>query len=467
MLTPPSAHRQVLLKHPTLAAHDSSGASERREAELAAKLEKERARALAARREHIALAQQERDSYLANVRSLFKMSPTVRPLGAQQRAPLAAKSAASSKLAAWSEVSTAAPSTAGAEDDDDDCTDPTLNSPEEVHRDPRNYQVEPPCLDLGDSLEGPAAMASACKALQYQLADRSKQAGSDVPKGGELDKVAGAPSRPPLQQRGKAAFTPTERIAPGSVAVGTASSSSTAQKSERRRAQSASPTPSISVERRDQSQSQRNDVQERRPKIESNRAIPSAQLKTISAEEEALERSLLLLDFGEMRRQFAGQEPLWKKEAFDASFDAHSALGATRHEEKLKASLQRLDGALGNLREDLALREEKQAARAEAARIEAEVASARCPSRERAPPSRGSGRPCSGVTTSGSRRTRASSAGSYGRRGLSEKAVRPVAKISAQHSARSAATPEHLSEGATAAQRRSAYQQHPAVRHKN
>jgi len=232
---------------------------------------------------------------------------------------------------------------------------------------------------------------------------------------------------------------------------------------------SASPTPSANVARRDELHVQQrcagqNNVEEHK---ERKCAPPPPQLKTISAEEEALERSLLLLDFGEMRRQFAGKDPLWKKEAFDASFEAHSVLGATRHEEKIKASLERLDNVIGNIRADLSAREEEEAARAKRALQEAEVLHAPCPSRERAPPSRG-GRPCSSATTSCSRRTRASSAGSYGRRGWTEKVAQPVTTISALPSGRAStgSTADNSTECATAAEQRRTAHQHPPMRRK-
>jgi hypothetical protein len=135
----------------------------------------------------------------------------------------------------------------------------------------------------------------------------------------------------------------------------------------------------------------------------SRQEVESAPLRAICAEEEALERSLLRLDFGEMRRQFGGQDPLWKKEAFEKSFEAHKCLGATQHENKIKDSLNKLDAALGNLRSELALRQEE--------------GGEQCASRENcAPISRSREHPCSGLPTNRNKRVRPRSVGSYSQR---------------------------------------------------
>eukprot|EP00927_Polykrikos_kofoidii_P066524 TRINITY_DN62103_c0_g1_i1.p1 TRINITY_DN62103_c0_g1~~TRINITY_DN62103_c0_g1_i1.p1 ORF type:complete len:633 (+),score=133.05 TRINITY_DN62103_c0_g1_i1:74-1972(+) len=79
-------------------------------------------------------------------------------------------------------------------------------------------------------------------------------------------------------------------------------------------------------------------------------AVPSIKvpqsLRALVAEEEALQKSLLRLDFVEMQRQFSGKTPLWRAEP--ASVDPE--MMDTKKEEMLNASLQRLDGLLAELR---------------------------------------------------------------------------------------------------------------------
>eukprot|EP00931_Biecheleriopsis_adriatica_P104044 TRINITY_DN78797_c0_g1_i1.p1 TRINITY_DN78797_c0_g1~~TRINITY_DN78797_c0_g1_i1.p1 ORF type:complete len:633 (-),score=127.61 TRINITY_DN78797_c0_g1_i1:46-1944(-) len=176
LLTPPSAHREVVQCQ---ASERRALAAERRESALAAQLAQERARAVECKREQLLLAQREREAYLANVRSLFQMDSS-EPGSLQQctsgnaggglrtgalqrrvppplpRAPSAAanergsSSSSSSQGArpapvqkshavkspgkigqpAWSEVSTAAPSMAdGGEDDFAECPSSFLSTP--------------------------------------------------------------------------------------------------------------------------------------------------------------------------------------------------------------------------------------------------------------------------------------------------------------------------------------------------
>merc|ERR1719352_1234675 len=108
MLTPPSKHRQAVLKQVPERERERECAAERKIDRLAAQLDQERSRGLAARREQIALAQRERDAYLSNVRALFKMSPQTK-----SEASTAVKQP---QRPAWSEVSTAAPSTCGVDE---------------------------------------------------------------------------------------------------------------------------------------------------------------------------------------------------------------------------------------------------------------------------------------------------------------------------------------------------------------
>lgn len=72
LLTPPSAHREVVQ---TQAREQRVIAAERRGDVLTAQLEQERLKSAESKREELKIAQRERDAYLANVRSLFQMSP--------------------------------------------------------------------------------------------------------------------------------------------------------------------------------------------------------------------------------------------------------------------------------------------------------------------------------------------------------------------------------------------------------
>eukprot|EP00913_Durusdinium_trenchii_P035800 g33499.t1 len=88
---------------------------------------------------------------------------------------------------------------------------------------------------------------------------------------------------------------------------------------------------------------------------------PSGALRSIAREEEALQKSLLRMDFEEMKRQFSGQKPLWREDqALGESFKMDPY-----RESKLEASLQRLDAAFGTLQEQheaFGVRMKKQAA---------------------------------------------------------------------------------------------------------
>lgn len=571
MLTPPSSHRQALLKQPSERERDRACASERREGKLAAQLRQERARALSAKREQIASASRERDMYLANVRSLFKMSPPpkVSAATATDRAPgkssLAAAADVSKRVAVWSEVSTAAPSTAGGmEDDDDDAfsrsppprtrpaavstragtagiqlastrannaqaADANLLNSLDLHVGDQLRKSLEAWLDeadedrsgLADSFEGIACApsahfcgaaaaperrgaASACSSRspspEVKIQVPGVRPGSPTHSAAaQIWPSALAPSSIPIPR-----FVPRHRPAAGSAVpttdmgpIGTSSSSSSSAK---HRAVSAGPMPKHDVAPRALEAIRPTPAVQTgvRPAVSTSavRAAPAAQqdaapmvaadsvagsgassatrvtttgapppfaakgsrevrrsssasgtaqngramapsLKVINQEEKALEQSLMRLDFGEMRRQFSGKEPLWKKEALDKSFEANSFLGATRHEEKIKASLERLDTALDSVRAQVADRETQEAAAqaaAQAAATEAAAgaARARCPSRERsAPPSRAGSTDCVSARVPGNRKARSRSGGSgYGQR-LSAPPLRPVTTLSA------------------------------------
>ena len=155
LLTPPSAHQRVVQQN---ASEKRAAAAERREHVLAAQLAQERVRARECRRQQLQLAQQERESYLAQARAFFDMAPldqvfnkqdkpervvhccvvpVPRPTYDRQAAgsssswqsshskrPISAKVSGSRPQPGWSEVSTAAPSTVGEEDPVESCMTP-------------------------------------------------------------------------------------------------------------------------------------------------------------------------------------------------------------------------------------------------------------------------------------------------------------------------------------------------------
>ena len=131
MLTPPSRHLKVMQQN---VAESKAVAEARREQEFSEKLVADRVNAVGCRRQHISNAHRERQAFLLHVRALFEMSPPMKGCvghlpGPLQRVPLKPKpasfqvhSANSSKSGKkvqglWSEVSTAAPSTVGADDE--------------------------------------------------------------------------------------------------------------------------------------------------------------------------------------------------------------------------------------------------------------------------------------------------------------------------------------------------------------
>lgn len=134
MLTPPSRHLKVMQQN---VAESKAVAEARREQEFSEKLVADRVNAVGCRRQQISNAHRERQAFLLHVRSLFEMSPPMKGCvghlpGPLQRVPLKSKPpsfqvhpANSSKSGKgpekaqglWSEVSTAAPSTVGADDE--------------------------------------------------------------------------------------------------------------------------------------------------------------------------------------------------------------------------------------------------------------------------------------------------------------------------------------------------------------
>ncbi|CAE7658694.1 rab-6.2 [Symbiodinium pilosum] len=84
-------------------------------------------------------------------------------------------------------------------------------------------------------------------------------------------------------------------------------------------------------------------------------------LKALLTEEEALQKSLLRLDFQEMQRQFSGKEPLWR----DSEVMRDTFRDDPARESKLEASLRRLDDAFKSVQSQVEVRLHKE--RSEAA----------------------------------------------------------------------------------------------------
>lgn len=97
-------------------------------------------------------------------------------------------------------------------------------------------------------------------------------------------------------------------------------------------------------------------------------------MKALRSEEEALQQSLLRMDFEEMKRQFGGKDPLWRgAEVLSDSFKADPG-----REGKLQASLDRLSHALADLR---ARNEERMSSLSEKDRNQDLPSSESCPQR--------------------------------------------------------------------------------------
>ena len=77
------------------------------------------------------------------------------------------------------------------------------------------------------------------------------------------------------------------------------------------------------------------------------RGLVAQGLKRLSEEEEALQKSLLRMDFEEMKRQFSGRKALWRDELMGESFKRDP-----EREAKLEASLRRLDAKFQDLQQE-------------------------------------------------------------------------------------------------------------------
>lgn len=500
MLTPPSAHRQAVLRHAAERDKEKALASERREERLAEKLEQERGKVLAAKREQIRLAKLERESYLASVRSLFNMSPqkAPKPQGPSHPPPLPLGPAArpqrpcaplslaptsslseqcsappSSKSArpTWSEVSTAAPSSVGYDDDMPDFLShcggmdgqmspatsvvPASSRRGRLSQSPARILDLPPTLpEASETIQslnlevGQQLRKSIEQWLKAQEAEDpgEEQEVSEPPQPLSIERGRGAaqqaatpslvPTRsaPSLAERqglrsvavrhplekgpsceaARPVFHPHQpkshpeapRIepptpapakglpskVPGSSALPSGSSApvacrppggsvlppgSSALAACQPPGNSAHLRPSQPPSRptsRQLSSHPTDGELERQPPSEKCRPAagvpfvaapgsarprsrpakpdraPPQSLRALQVEEEDLMKSLLKLDFAEMRRQFAGKAPLWKKEALDESFKANSFLSRTLKEQQLEASLERIEGLLEQLR---------------------------------------------------------------------------------------------------------------------
>eukprot|EP00930_Biecheleria_cincta_P068824 TRINITY_DN56650_c0_g1_i1.p1 TRINITY_DN56650_c0_g1~~TRINITY_DN56650_c0_g1_i1.p1 ORF type:complete len:711 (-),score=125.95 TRINITY_DN56650_c0_g1_i1:238-2370(-) len=95
LLTPPSSHREVVQ---TQAREQRAIAAERRADALTAQLEQERLKSAESKRQELKLAQRERDAYLANVRSLFQMSPEQPSRGEESGSSEAASGSSAARI---------------------------------------------------------------------------------------------------------------------------------------------------------------------------------------------------------------------------------------------------------------------------------------------------------------------------------------------------------------------------------
>ncbi|CAJ1337976.1 unnamed protein product [Effrenium voratum] len=323
MLTPPSRHLKVMQQD---SEEKRELAAERRGQawnEQAAKANAE------GKRQHLSQARKEREAYLAYARRLFHMeaakaSPAKeakeakeaprdsaqvaakqtekakpnapKPLpGPLQRNPL--RKLEKPKLGGWSEVSTAAPSTIGDEKDG-------LSTARSKHEVGFKLQASLKNWLESDRGDDSAGLAELETALAEQVRERDPLDETLSSSDESLPEVKA--KRPPVR--------PVHQAAP-----------------QRPR-----------IQRSASSQSDRS----KRPKAAARKRSPaSGALKGLLQEEEALQKSLLRMDFEEMKRQFGGQKPMWREdEALGDSFKKDPL-----REAKLEASLQRLDGAFQEL----------------------------------------------------------------------------------------------------------------------
>lgn len=316
MLTPPSRHLKVMQQN---VAESKAVAEARREQEFSEKLVADRVNAVGCRRQQISNAHRERQAFLLHVRALFEMSPPMKGCvghlpGPLQRVPLKPKpasfqvhSANSSKSGKgpekaqglWSEVSTAAPSTVGA--DDEICSKPEMD---EISTTPSKHPKSNPWRsEQKDDSLAELEMALTEVHIDGQRTQREERDVLDLSSSDES--VQEVRKKCPSGVKGNSQAKQPERCDSRSV---------------------------------DQS-APRSNPERTAAKYRKKRPMPSNACRGISKEEEALQKSLLRMDFEEMKRQFCGQKPLWRdNEVMGESFktDPH-------RESKLEASLQRLD----------------------------------------------------------------------------------------------------------------------------
>jgi len=394
MLTPPSAHREVLLRQAPERERERIRALERREEHLACQLKQEKARNLAARREQISLAQRERDAYVANVRALFKMNdaqgqassrdnsaPSRGTIGSacrERRPPHpAAQTTGPSKATrpAVSEVSTAVPSVAGAEDEDERTESPVGEqlrdslrnwldadeSEDEASRLPDSSALlAPPCRAAASATPAAPAAAGSAVAARRPAVPRASSASVSLSRQTSSGSTCGF-----VQRRRPASVSPATAASPARPPAVVADAAIAMPAAEVARAPS--PAPSLAPARAPApvantptaafvahvpaTAARQAAARGAAPPVAPVPRVNQASLRTISAEEKALEQSLMRLDFCEMRRQFSGKDALWRKEAPDNSAEANSHLSSTRQEHMIKASLERLNGLLEDLRQ--------------------------------------------------------------------------------------------------------------------
>lgn len=342
MLTPPSRHLKVMQQN---VAESKALADALREQNSS---EREADRANVQRRkeqmERISKAHRERETFLLHVRALFEMSsPKMQAPklpGPLQRVPLKAKTPAqlgqvangsnaegkrrtAEKVhAPWSEVSTAAPSTVGGDDDifkaEDDLAGPSRVKSVKLAF-PRPLQCQ------NNSLKELEIALTRAQRDVHEVCSKEGLEERDV-----LDETLSSSDESFLEVSQRAQ-------APATYSTPKLNSPKKVQSSER--------SSSTSVDRPVKPLGSSN-VQ-RKNAVGKLKSRLAGALKGISKEEEALQKSLLRMDFEEMKRQFSGQKPLWRdNEAMGESFktDPH-------RESKLEASLLRLDEKFHHLHE--------------------------------------------------------------------------------------------------------------------
>lgn len=350
MLTPPSRHLKVMQQNVAESKALADALREQNSSERGAD------RANVQRRkeqmERISKAHRERETFLLHVRALFEMSSPKMPApklpGPLQRVPLKAKTPAqlgqvangsnaegkrqtAEKVhAPWSEVSTAAPSTVGGDDDisfkaEDDLAGPRVKSVKPAL--PRPLQCE------NNSLKELEIALTRAQRDVHEVCSKEGLEERDV-----LDET--------LSSSDESFLEVSPRVAPAT--------SSTPKLNSPKKVQSSERSSSTSVDRPVKPLGS-SKVQRKKAVGKSKSRLASGGLKSISKEEEALQKSLLRMDFEEMKRQFSGQKPLWRdNEAMGESFktDPH-------RESKLEASLLRLDEKFHHLHEQHQVRLKK------------------------------------------------------------------------------------------------------------